>query len=237
MKLKYAEDVKWNDLAKIENPFFAKSTVSHELNRSLSRLTGGFGFEKNPLDQIYKQGRHEIDDHASRQFYKDIEAGNILLVHDFEVPAQRRAFQYVSDKDQPDKKRWQLTDSLSNMSAMNLENILLQVKQPHSPGPILARTPDLTAMGAAAVAARNTNQDTNESYLLRFKMLDKNGRAIANLPYKTVKTGTSAQPLHIADAKTPSNGLTTAVSTTKNEEIDLYIVWAKLTVNKSYLKM
>ena len=79
-------------------------------------------------------------------------------------------------------------------------------------------------------------KDPQGSYFFRFKLLDENGKPITNVLYKTVKSGASAKPLHIADGKTLTNGATGIVSTKKDEEIDFYIVWAKLKVNKGFLK-
>ena len=76
----------------------------------------------------------------------------------------------------------------------------------------------------------------DDLYLLRFKIIDEGGRPIIKLPFKTVKTGTSAEPLHIADGITDYNGSTPIVSTTKNESIDFHIVWAKLNINKDCFK-
>ncbi len=73
-------------------------------------------------------------------------------------------------------------------------------------------------------------------YLLRFMLEDKQGNPIPRIPYKTVLKGSSAEPLHIADGKTTQTGLTPIVSSVRNEEVDFYIAWTKLTVNKGWLK-
>jgi hypothetical protein len=87
-----------------------------------------------------------------------------------------------------------------------------------------------------ATIAQETGEDIEDINVLRFKLVDDNGKAVSDIPYKTVKKGESAEPLHITYTKTSFKGLTQAVSTTNDEEIDFYLVWAKLTVDKSFFK-
>lgn len=95
----------------------------------------------------------------------------------------------------------------------------------------------MTQVGEGVSVATISEEDVEGLYFLRYILLDENGKPIAGVPYKTVKAGSSAKPQHIADGKTARNGTTTIVSSTKDEEIDFYIAWAKLKVNKGFFKM
>lgn len=93
----------------------------------------------------------------------------------------------------------------------------------------------MTQCGESAYVASSTDDETENAFL-RFQLIDESGNPICSVPYKTVKSGESADPLHIPDGKTSLHGNTTIVSTVLGEEIDFYIVWAKLIVNKGFLK-
>ena len=95
----------------------------------------------------------------------------------------------------------------------------------------------MTEIGEGISVNSSSEQDVDDLFLLRFKLLDENGLPIKNVPYKTVEAGASAEPLHIADGETTQSGITEIVSRTQDEEIDFYIVWAKLTINKGFFKM
>ena len=95
----------------------------------------------------------------------------------------------------------------------------------------------MTQIGEGCTTTSINTEDVDSLYFLRFRLIDEIYQPIANIAYKTVKAGLSAEPLHIADGKTTLDGTTNIVSVTKNEEIDFYIVWAKLTVNKGFLKI
>lgn len=235
MQLKYAQDIKWQDLERVENPFFASATIRQELSRPSTTLRGGFGMDKNPLDQLRRPGRNDIDQDLLKQFYKDVAEGRILLIHDFAVNQQRQAFEPVADDGSSVNKRWKLKDGLSNAGASQLEEVIQQVRQPHSPGAIVA--PVAVASLAPLVQSAKSKDVSEETYSLCYQFQDENGQPIAKLPYKTALAGESVKQLHIADSKTSQKGKTAPVSTTQNEEIDLYIVWAKLQVNTDFLKM
>lgn len=94
----------------------------------------------------------------------------------------------------------------------------------------------MTQIGESVNVSPISEEEADGLYVLHFQLVDDAGNPIKNVDYKTVKAGTSAEPLHIADNRTSVNGTTTIVSTEKNEEIDFYIVWAKLTINKGFIK-
>ncbi len=96
----------------------------------------------------------------------------------------------------------------------------------------------MTEIGeAVSITSDNDNEDEVEDlFRLRFQLLAENGAPVKGIPYKTIQSGKSAEPLHIDDARTSFLGITDIVSTTENEEIDFYIVWAKLTINTSWIK-
>lgn len=139
MKLKYAEDIVWDDLPKIEDPFFAGSSVSHELCKPLSILTGGFASDKNPLDQIRRYGRQQIDPDRLRQFYKEIAEGKILFVHTFKDNVTNPPFIWKDDENLPNKGHYQLNKYISGFYSDQLESILLRTKKKFSPGAIVPR--------------------------------------------------------------------------------------------------
>ena len=162
MQLKYARDIKWNDLERVENPFFAGSTVKRELSLPFSPLRGGFGSDSNPLAFINKQGRQEVDADRLRQFYKDIAQGLILLVHDFDLSPHHRAFVPVVDKAEPDvdKKQYKLKDNLSSASVGSLEMVLVEAKKPAAPGRLVTRAEQAAKEAAAVVANSKSKKET-----------------------------------------------------------------------------
>ena len=95
----------------------------------------------------------------------------------------------------------------------------------------------MTQIGEGAFKDDDLTADAvDDLYMLRFKVIDEGAKPLIKLPFKTVKSGTSAEPLHIADGITNYDGLTPIVSTKKNESVDFYIVWAKLNINKDFFK-
>ncbi len=95
----------------------------------------------------------------------------------------------------------------------------------------------MTQIGEGVHVASASDEEVDDLYFLRFQLVDENAKPIKNIPFKTVKSGQSADPLHIADGRTAPDGKTPIVSTIKDEEIDFYLVWAKLKVNKGFFKM
>jgi hypothetical protein len=93
----------------------------------------------------------------------------------------------------------------------------------------------MTQMGEGSASAA-IELEENGLYFLYYQLVDENGRPLKNIPYKTVQVGASAEPAHIADGETNTQGKTFVVSTEKDEEIDCYLVWAKLTINKGFFK-
>jgi|GEM_PF-6873549 len=136
MQLKYGQDIKWNDLARIEKPTFAIATIRRELNSPFNTLRGGFAWDKNPLDQIRRPGRREIDHDKLRQFYADIEDCKILLIHDFDLSEHHKAFKFVNDDAHPNKGKWTLGDHVLSNAQYQLEGILQAVKKPQQRGSI-----------------------------------------------------------------------------------------------------
>jgi len=78
--------------------------------------------------------------------------------------------------------------------------------------------------------------DTTNVYQLRFMLIDKLGKPLKHIPYKSMLAGTKQSDMHIEDGKTAADGKTPIVSTTQNEKMELHIVWAKLKINKDYFK-
>jgi len=94
----------------------------------------------------------------------------------------------------------------------------------------------MTQLGEGVHCATIAVDDVEGINVLFFKLVDANGKPLRNIPYKLVKSGASAEPTHLAQGKTNSKGKTTVASTTNDEEIDFYVTWAKLKMNKGFLK-
>jgi len=95
----------------------------------------------------------------------------------------------------------------------------------------------MTQLGEGVDVSSFTDEEEEGLFRLRFILLDGNGEAVSGVRFKTVKSGTSADPLHLADGETSFNGMTPVVSRTKDEEVDFFIAWAKLEVNKGFFKV
>lgn len=95
----------------------------------------------------------------------------------------------------------------------------------------------MTQLGESAFVAPPVGEENVETSMLMYMLVDNLSQPITGIDYKTVLAGDSAAPLHEASGATALSGKTRIVSTTAGEQIDFYIVWAKLEVNKGFLKM
>jgi len=199
MQLKYHDDIKWNDLARIEKPFFASATVRRELNSPFNTLRGGFGWDKNPLDQLRRSGRREIDRDKQRQFYNDIEDGKILLVHDFGLSVQHQAFKFVTDDNHPDKGTWTLSEHIMSNAQYHLESVLRSVKKPQRPGGIKKTTSETMFPGANMKDARSAI--VNETVIEPINTITDGARkrelAEWGGRYPSLNSGTDNNPLEM----------------------------------------
>ena len=136
MQLKYHDDIKWQDLPKIERPTIAQSTVRYELSRPLSGLRGT-SFN-DPLSGIYKSSCRDIDPDALNRLLTKIEEGSVLLVRTFEGDTSYPAFIWKADDRHPDKGQFILCDHVFSNVEFRLETLLNTVKRPQQGGSIKA---------------------------------------------------------------------------------------------------
>lgn len=134
MKLKYHENLRWQDLARVEGPFFAHSKVDYELKSSRSRLWHASIYD--PLDSLYKNHRREIDPYALKSLFEKIASAQVLLVHSFESEVVSPAFIWKADDSLPDKGKWHISEHAGSDSQFYLNWILNNVSKPKPRGSI-----------------------------------------------------------------------------------------------------
>lgn len=94
----------------------------------------------------------------------------------------------------------------------------------------IRQSPDTTS------TVGSTEKCPLKDFQLRFELMTETGVAVSDAPYKTALSGSAVDDLHLEDAKTDASGQTAVVSETSGEAIDFYLVWAKVKVNKGFLK-
>jgi len=168
MQLKYRDDITWQDMPRIERPFFAKSKLSADLSRPHPRISR-FAF-KNPLSEAYKRSSRDIDPSSLKRLYRKIEQGSVLLVLTTEYDVFSPAFIWKEDPNHKDKGQWQLSQEISSEAEFSYKLLLTEVKKPGPRGGVStasseplfpgANWPD-TGLAAANTVIDNTNTITN----------------------------------------------------------------------------
>jgi hypothetical protein len=134
MQLKYHDDIKWQDLPKIERPTFARSRVKTELSNPRPRLwQGSF---RDPLSEVYKPYHRDINPYGLQALLKKIEQGSVLLVHTFAEDTFYPAFHWKQDDSHPDKGHWVLCDHLLSDAEYYYHLLLDRVRKPQQGGGI-----------------------------------------------------------------------------------------------------
>jgi len=200
MQLKYHEDIKWQDLPRIERPFFAQGTVRNELSRPSPKIHSGIF--KNPLSDTYKGSRHNVDPQALTRLLRKIEEGSVLLVHTFEENVRYPAFIWKQDEDHPDKGQWTLSEHLYSASEYHFNLLLNQVKKPLQRGSVKKPASEPLFPGANMADTRraiaNTAIDTTNTAT---DVARKRELAEYTDRYPQLNSGVNENPLAIDNLK------------------------------------
>jgi len=200
MQLKYRDDITWQDMPRIERPFFAKSKLSADLSGPHPRISR-FAF-KNPLSEVYKRASRDIDPSSLKRLYRKIEQGSVLLVLATEYDVFSPAFIWKEDPNHKDKGQWQLSQEISSEAEFSYNLLLTEVKKPGPRGGVRTTSSEPLFPGANMADTRraiaNTAIDTantvSDSYRKR-ELAEHSGR------YPQLNSGVSENPMELDNLK------------------------------------
>ena len=61
MELKYLQDITWDDIPKIESPFFAIANVEDDLDDPYQEIT--YSIKESTFDKIYNKVTREVNEY------------------------------------------------------------------------------------------------------------------------------------------------------------------------------
>ena len=146
MELIYRNDIRWQDLPKIESPFFAQSKVEDDLTSPLPDITSGIG--RNPLSKIVDDYSGKVNNDALKKLLTKIEEGAVVLVHFSVDDVFRPVFKWEKDDQHPNKGYWSINNCYDTQALFEFEWVLRTVKKPQPRGSVVRSTGDALFPGA-----------------------------------------------------------------------------------------
>jgi len=149
MELIYRNDIRWQDLPKIESPFFAKSKVEDDLDSPWPDITSGIG--RDPLSKVIDDFSGKVNKGALKKLLTKIEEGAVVLVHFSVDDVFCPVFKWVKDDRHTNKGRWTINNCYDTQALFEFEWVLRTVKKPQPRGSVV-RSPTNTLFPGANTA-------------------------------------------------------------------------------------